>query len=155
YSPEQWRSQVWQKSGADPHIVQTAPTIVGVWENYKHFLNQSQNLVRWHREIPSFYTFDDHEILNDVWGTGSAGLRDRRAVFRDIGVRAWDDYLGWSNPVSFKQKAHFGRAKVRAGDDVLVDSDADFTKLNLAEMSNLHIHWGGPTAAVNDNALDG
>ena len=82
-----------------PPLIRYAPTIVGVWENYKVYLERGKNLAAWHREIPSFFTFDDHEILNDVWGAGSTGLRDRRAIFRDIGVEAWYDYLGWSNPV--------------------------------------------------------
>ena len=31
------------------------------------------NLAEWHRHVPSYYTFDDHEILNDVFGSGTAG----------------------------------------------------------------------------------
>ena len=155
YKPSQWLAQVDCPAGETPQVVQVAPTIVGVWENYKHFLSQGRNLARWHSEVPSFFTFDDHEILNDVWGSGTPGLRDRRAVFRDIGVRAWYDYLGWSNPTEFTEPVHFGRAKLTAGSDVLVDDDADFTKLDLAQHNNLHVHWGTETAGINDNALDG
>ena len=86
-----------------------APTIVGVWENYKVYLERGKNLAAWHRNVPSFFTFDDHEILNDVWGAGEPGVRDRRAVFRDIGVQAWYDYLGWTNPTPFTQGIHFGQ----------------------------------------------
>jgi phosphodiesterase/alkaline phosphatase D-like protein len=136
-------------------VVRHAPAIAGVWENYKLYLSRGANLSAWHREIPSFFTFDDHEILNDVWGAGSPGLRDRRAVFRDIGVQAWYDYLGWANPVSFTQGIRFGRARLEAGSDVLSDPEADFTSLDLAQAATLHVHWGGPTAGVNDNALDG
>ncbi len=154
YKPQQWQKQVGRPKEV-PHVVKTAPTIVGVWENYKKFLDDGKNLVKWHRNVPTFFTYDDHEILNDIWGAGTPGLRDRRAVFRDIGVQAWYDYLGWSNPIDFTQGIHFGRAKLKKGSDVLTDSRADFTKLNLDEMSNLHVHWGGPTAGVNDNDLDG
>ena len=94
-------------------------------------------------------------MLNDVWGTGTPGLRDRRAVFRDIGMRAWYDYLGWSNPTQFREPIHFGRATLSAGSDVLIDTEADFTRLDLSQHNNLHVHWGTPTAGVNDNALDG
>ena len=155
YTPNQWRNQVGLFEGASPDVVQVAPTIVGVWQNYKHFLDQGPNLTRWHRDIPSFFTYDDHEILNDVWGAGSPGLRDRRAVFRDIGVRAWYDYLGWSNPLPTPQAVRFGHAKMVKGSDVLVDIKADFSTLDLERATNLHVHWGTDTAGVNDNALDG
>ena len=82
YTPGQWLQQVGQPSGVAPALVQSAPAIVGVWQNYKHFLNQAPVLTEWHRQVPSFFTYDDHEILNDVWGAGTPGLRDRRAVFR-------------------------------------------------------------------------
>ena len=154
YRLDQWLSQVNRKAGQTPKTVSVAPTIVGVWQNYKHFMNQAANLERWHSQIPSFFTYDDHEILNDVWGAGTPGLRDRRAVFRDIGVRAWYDYLGWSNPTTFDQPVHFGHGKLAKGSDILVDESADFTKLDLSKANNLHVHWGEESAGVNDNALD-
>ncbi|MBW3539553.1 MAG: alkaline phosphatase D family protein [Planctomycetes bacterium] len=157
YSPEAWRRQV-SRPGEEielPHVVQVAPTIVGVWENYKHFLSQGENLSHWHRKVPSFFTYDDHEMLNDIRGAGSPGLRDRRATFRDIGARAWYDYLAWSNPTTFTQPVHFGTAKLEQGSDILVDEAADFTRLDLSQANNLHVHWGTATAGVNDNALDG
>ncbi len=152
FSADAWLKQA---GGEMPAVVRHAPTIAGVWENYKLYLSRGANLAAWHREVPSLFTFDDHEILNDIWGAGSAGLRDRRAVFRDIGTQAWYDYLGWSNPVAFTQGIRFGRAELKGGGDVLADREADFTSLDLKQASNLHIHWGGPTAGVNDNALDG
>lgn len=155
YTVADWLRQVGATPAQVPPVVAYAPTIVGVWENYKAYLSRGKNLAAWHREMPSFFTFDDHEILNDVWGAGSAGLRDRRAVFRDVGVRAWYDYLGWSNPVPFTQGIRFGRAQLTKGSDVLTDPKADFRTLNLEQASNLHVHWGTPTAGVNDNALDG
>lgn len=155
YKPSQWLAQVGRPGGKPPRAVEVAPTLVGVWQNYKQFLDQGENLARWHREIPSFFTYDDHEILNDVWGAGTPGLRDRRAVFRDIGVQAWYDYLAWSNPTEFKQPIHFGRARLEAGSDVLTDPEAEFTRLDMKQANNLHVHWGTDTAGVNDNALDG
>ncbi len=155
YTVPQWRSQV-ECSPADvPGVLRVAPTLVGVWENYKHFLSQGRNLALWHARVPSFFTYDDHEVLNDVWGAGTPGLRDRRAVFRDIGVRAWYDYLAWSNPTAFTQRVHFGRAELREGSGILRDTAADFRTLDLKQANNLHIHWGTATAGVNDNDLDG
>jgi phosphodiesterase/alkaline phosphatase D-like protein len=158
YTVEEWALQAGPSRAEPhtlPHVVRRAPNIVGVWENYKAYLSRGKNLAAWHREVPSFFTFDDHEILNDVWGAGSAGLRDRRAVFRDIGVQAWYDFLGWSNPVPFTQGIHFGEARLKGGSDVLTDAEADFTKLDLKQVANLHVHWGTRTAGVNDNKLDG
>ena len=104
YPPEQWIGQVGVSADEMPRVVQLAPTIVGVWENYKTYLARAPNLSEWHREVPSYYTFDDHELLNDIYGTGTAGRKHRRTVFRDIGVQAWYDYLGWSNPEKFTQR---------------------------------------------------
>ncbi len=154
YTPEQWAGQVDISTDEIPDVLRIAPTLTGVWENYKFFLEQGENLTHWHREVPSFFTYDDHECLNDIWGAGTPGLRDRRAVFRDIGVRAWYDYLAWSNPTEFASRVHFGKGTMEQGSDVLVDEEADFTKLKLADHNNLHVHWGTPTAGVNDNALD-
>lgn len=155
YSPQQWAAQQGIADDEVPEILKIAPTLTGVWENYKFFLDQGENLSHWHREVPSYFTYDDHECLNDIWGTGSIGLRDRRAVFRDIGVQAWYDYLGWSNPVPFSSPVHFGRGTFQAGSDVLTDDSTDFTQMKWSDYNNLHVHWGLPNAGVNDNALDG
>jgi len=154
FSPADWLKQVGAEEDQLPRVVKMAPTITGVWENYKSYLHRAPNLSEWHREVPSFFTLDDHEILNDIYGTGTAGTRHRRTVFRDIGVKAWRQYLGWSNPVLFAQPIHFGRTSYKAGSDVLEDRDADFTRIDLNQAANLHVHWGTPTAGVNDIALD-
>ncbi|MCR9117685.1 MAG: alkaline phosphatase, partial [bacterium] len=44
YKVSQWLSQVNQPASATPKPVQVAPAMVGVWQNYKHFLEQSQSL---------------------------------------------------------------------------------------------------------------
>jgi phosphodiesterase/alkaline phosphatase D-like protein len=138
-----------------PRVVALAPSIVGVWENYKTYLSRGEALAEWHRSVPSFFTADDHEILNDVVGCGAAGTRDRRAVFRDIALQAWADYLAWSNPVHHAQGIRFGRARLRAGSDVLEDPEGGFERLRPAEATNLHVHWGTPDAGVDDARLDG
>ena len=153
YTPQQWKGQV-RHQGEFPADLVAAPTLTGVWENYKLFLSKSNHLEQWHAHVPSFFTYDDHECLNDIWGAGSPGLRDRRAVFRDIGVRAWYDYLAWSNPTSFPQRIHLSRGSVNEGGNVITDRSADFSQLDLTQVNNLHVHWGTDTAGVNDNALD-
>ncbi|MDE0164271.1 MAG: metallophosphoesterase family protein [Bryobacterales bacterium] len=154
YPPDEWLRQVGIEAGQKPRIVDIAPTIVGVWENYKHYFNEAPNLAKWHSSIPSFFTFDDHEIVNDVYGAAEVGRRNRRPVFRDIGVQAWYDYLGWSNPIPHEQRIHFGKAQFKADSDVLTDASADFTKLNLDEAATLHVHWGTPDAGVMQGPSD-
>jgi len=147
FTVEEWKRQTGVQ--ALPRLLQLAPSITGVWENYKYFLERGANLAAWHRVMPSYYTPDDHEILNDVFGTAEVGRRDRRTVFRDIGMQAWFDYLAGSQPVPYPQPIHFGQSQLTAGSDVLTDPAADFTKMDQKQMSNLHIHWGGQFAGVD------
>jgi phosphodiesterase/alkaline phosphatase D-like protein len=151
----------WQKMNAVPNdniprTVEVAPTIVGVWANYKVYLSRAKNLAKWHRNIPAFFIYDDHEMINDINATNNPGHRHRKTVFRDIGIQAWRDYLGWSNPLSRPnpQGILFGKADFSKGVDVLVDKEADFSKLDLDQASNLMVHWGTPTAGVNDDSLN-
>lgn len=146
YAPAQWRTQTGTDEASMPREVKLMPSIVGVWENYKNFYNNGANLRAWHRNVPSYYTFDDHELLNDVYGTGEVGRRNRRAVFRDVGTRAWYDYLGWSNPVPDTPEIVFGEARLEAGSDILTDPEADFT--GLSTEATLHVHWGTPNWGV-------
>lgn len=150
-----WKSQVRLEPGdAVPAIVDIAPSVVGVWENYKTYMNRGRNLMEWHSNVPSFYTFDDHELLNDIYGTGEAGYVNRRAVFRDTAVKAWFDYLGWANPVAHEEQALFSRGVFKKGSDVVYDPKADFSKLQLENYANLHVHWGTPTDGMKDMILD-
>ncbi|MGI9240470.1 MAG: alkaline phosphatase D family protein [Verrucomicrobiales bacterium] len=152
YPPEAWR--LTQGVETFPRAVEVMPSVVGVWENYKLYLSRGVELAKWHRNVPSYFTFDDHELVNDIWGAGTIGKRHRRTVFRDIGTQAWFDYLGWANPVEHDQGVHCGRAGMTAGSDLLVDPQADFTKLPLDKMLNLHVHWGTKEAGTNDMQYD-
>lgn len=153
-TPTAWLEKHGLTTEQVPRSISLMPTIVGVWENYRLYLSRGVPLSEWHRRVPSFFTFDDHELVNDIWGAGSAGRRHRRSVFRDIGTQAWYDYLGWSNPVAKNQPIYFGKARFIAGSNRLIDSEADFTNLPISEMSNLHVHWGTSTAGVNDIQYD-
>ena len=149
---EAWR--LTQGIDSLPPVVDIAPTIVGVWENYRLYLDRGHELNKWHRHVPSYFTFDDHELVNDLWGSAETGKRHRRTVFRDIGTRGFYDYLGWANPVEHSHKVHFGRGEMKQGSDLLVDRNTDFTKLPLDEMGNLHVHWGTVNAGVNNIKYD-
>lgn len=147
YTVAEWRAQV-GVGGKSPKHVAIAPGIVGVWENYKHYMSH-ETLMTWHRDVPSFFIYDDHEILDNIVGAGTPGLSKHAtakqnlelATFRDVGVQAWQDYIGWSNPTAFAQQVHFGKAQLTAGSDVLVDSSVDFTQINMEEMSTLMVLW--------------
>ncbi|HBE67667.1 MAG TPA: alkaline phosphatase [Planctomycetaceae bacterium] len=152
--PESWLAANRLTAEQAPPAVKHMPTIVGVWENYKLYLSRGVPLAQWHRRVPSFFTFDDHELVNDIWGAGSAGRRHRRSVFRDIGTQAWYDYLGWANPVANPGTIQFGTARMTKDSPLLVDPQADFTKLDMTKQSNLHVHWGTATAGVNDMQYD-
>ena len=152
YPVEAWRL----RAGIEeiPPVVNLMPTVVGVWENYRLYLSRGISLSQWHRNVPSYFTFDDHELVNDIWGAATAGRRDRRAVFRDVGTQAFYDYLGWANPVAFDHPVHFGRGQMKKDSNLLSDLSTDFSKLPLDEMLNLHVHWNTPQAGVNDLTYD-
>ena len=154
YRVEEWLGQVGLTADQAPRIVNLAPGIVGVWENYKLYLERGKALAAWHRNVPAFFTFDDHEILDNVDGTSAVGRRNRRAVFRDIGAEAWYDYVGWANPIP-PGAIQFGQAQLKAGSDILTDSQADFSTLasDFREPGELHVNWGGVAAGVPERDL--
>jgi phosphodiesterase/alkaline phosphatase D-like protein len=154
FSVEDWCRQNGTEVSGIPPVLRTMPNITGVWQNYKGYLERGDNLAEFHRYVPCFYSFDDHELLNDVIGTAEKGYVNRRAVIRDIATQAWYDYLGWSNPVEFTQGIVSGKAEFRSGDRILVDTEADFNHLDSEQMTNLHVHWGTQDAAVNQRSLD-
>lgn len=152
HSPAEWL----RRSGGTryPRLVELAPTIAGVWRNYKLYLERGADMAAWHREVPSFFVFDDHEILGDVNGAGTVGLRGRRPAFRDIGVQGWYDYLGWSNPVPHEQGIFFGKARLVAGSSVLRDESGGLDSVDPDRAATLTVHWGEPDSGVNLKELD-
>ncbi len=173
-SVEQWMAA--NGTSDRPAIVDLAKGITGVWQNYKVYLERGASLAAFHREIPVFVMYDDHEILNDVTGTGEVGLRvdapqpgvsgrgppavarakTRRAdaeiehtVFRDPALQAWGDYLEWSNPdVGLRQPIVFGRARLKAFSDLLFDPRANFRALDAAKTGTLHVQRGQSNTGV-------
>ena len=82
------------------------------------------------------------------------GRVDRRAVFRDIGLKAWYDYLGWSNELPGDERIVFGKARFEQGSDVMVAPEANFSKLTAADLPTLLVHWGTPDSGVMRDADD-
>ena len=154
FPADAWLKQVRAGPSEKPDIVNLAPAVTGVWENYKTYMNRGRNMMEWHSRVPSFFTFDDHELINDIYGTGEVGYVNRRAVFRDTAVKGWFDYLGWANPVAHDKKARFGKGTFEKGSDVLYDPNVDFTSLSVEDYANLHVHWGKPTDGIMSSDLD-
>lgn len=156
YPVSEWKAQVGlAPTDKVPRLVELAPSVVGVWENYKLYMSRGKALAAWHRNVPGVFTFDDHEIIDNIDGTSTVGRRDRKAVFRDIGSQAWYDYLGWANPVA-PGEIRIGKATLKAGSDILTDLEGDFMAkpVDLNEAGALHVHWGGIAAGVPNREFE-
>ena len=143
-----WLKDVGIAENEQPKITEMAPSIAGLWENYKVYLERSPALREWHRHVPSFYTIDDHEIINDVYGCNTPSYRNRRPVYRDVAMKGWIDYLAWSNPMVHSQPAHIDFCNATKGSDIIEAPGGGLSSLPLEEMANLHVHWGGQLAGV-------
>lgn len=145
-SVEEWRSAHDVSAAETPEVLRHLPDVAGMWANYRLYLDRSVHLKRWHRHVPTYFMFDDHELLNDINGAGTPGREGSRVRARDPGVRAWQDYLGWSNPVpDTTRPVRFGNAELTA-DGVLTDPEANFRELDLPEPT-LHVHAGDAPAS--------
>ncbi len=151
---KKWSEELRLKQNQLPEVVRLAPSIVGVWENYKMYMEDSKALLEWHSKVPSMFTMDDHEIIGDTYGTGEIGRVHRKPVFRDIATQAWVDYIGWSNPDPYDQKIVFGMATLQKGQDILVDKNTNFLKHDFDLAANLHVHWGGIDAGSRGDKYD-
>lgn len=112
----------------------------GIENNYKLYLNRGRSLNRLLKHVPLFTMYNDHEVTDNIDGSGEVGLGDGNYLVRDPALRVWQYYADWANG----NRAHngtirFGRAHLRAGSDILHDPAADFTNLDLSQVSTLHI----------------
>jgi alkaline phosphatase D len=115
-------------------------TLDGVRNNYKLYYSRGRSLTRLLRSTPGFFLYNDHEIGNDIQGSGAVGTGAGPQLLRDVALRAWTEYCGWANPPQPQRGGlRFGNARVLAGKDVLEDVDADFTTLRLETISTLHV----------------
>ena len=134
-----------------PPLLEIVPNLAGAWQNYKTYYDNDRDLRRWHATVPSIFIFDDHEVLNNFQNATVPGHGARDALFRDPALRAWRDYLGWSNPITDINKIHFGRTQLEAGSALLTDPTAEFTDIVLHEDRTLHVQWGGPNAGYRNS----
>jgi phosphodiesterase/alkaline phosphatase D-like protein len=112
----------------------------GIENNYKLYLNRGQSLNRLLKHVPLITMYNDHEVTDNIDGSGEVGLGDGNYLVRDPALRVWQYYADWANG-SHAQRTpiRFGRAALKAGSDVLHDPTADFSTLSLDQVSTLHV----------------
>ncbi|QDU40926.1 PhoD-like phosphatase [Maioricimonas rarisocia] len=129
-------------------------TVAGIENNYKLYLDRGRSLNRLLRHVPMMTMYNDHEVTDNIDGSGEVGLGNGNYLVRDPALRVWQYYADWANaPGEQRPPIQFGNAQLEAGSDVLHDPDADFSKLDLEEVSTLHIgHFlkGGDKPKVSE-----
>lgn len=121
----------------------------GLEDNYKLYLQRGQSLNRFLRHVPMMTLFNDHEVTDNIDGAGEVGLKNGNYLVRDPALEVWQYYANWANDAApHRGDLRFGDARLERGSSVLYDPDADFSTLNLAQVSTLHIgpfYKGGAT----------
>jgi hypothetical protein len=112
----------------------------GLRANYRLYWQRGRSWARLLRNVPTLFTYDDHEIGWDIHGCGEPGLGAGKWLIRDIGASVWNEYCEWSSYDSaFRGRLFFGDAAFRVGTALLRDTSADFTQLDLKTAATLHV----------------
>lgn len=112
----------------------------GIENNYKLYLNRGRSLNRLLKHVPMMTMYNDHEVTDNIDGSGEVGLGDGNYLVRDPALRVWQYYADWANGShSHRAPIRLGKGSVQAGSDVLHDPEADFLTLDLEQISTLHI----------------
>lgn len=112
----------------------------GIENNYKLYLTRGRSLNRLLMHVPLITMYNDHEVTDNIDGSGEVGLGDGNFLVRDPALRVWQYYADWANgsrPQS--TPIRFGTATLQADSDVLHDPQADFSELSLDQISTLHV----------------
>jgi phosphodiesterase/alkaline phosphatase D-like protein len=115
-------------------------TVAGIQNNYKLYLNRGRSLNRLLKHVPLITMYNDHEVTDNIDGSGEVGRGDGNYLVRDPAMRVWQYYADWANG-NRPQTApvRFGTADLQAASDILHDPQADFSTLDLSQVSTLHI----------------
>ena len=112
----------------------------GLENNYKLYLERGRSFNRFIRDVPMFTMFNDHEMTDNIDGAGEVGLGDGNYLVRDPAVEVWQYYANWANDQqSQRGEVQFGNAKLTKGSNILTDPEADFSTLDLKQVSTLHV----------------
>ncbi|MDA9857507.1 alkaline phosphatase D family protein [Rubripirellula sp.] len=115
-------------------------SVAGIENNYKLYLQRGRSLNRLLKHVPLLTMYNDHEVTDNIDGSGEVGLGDGNYLVRDPALRVWQYYADWSNGThSHRSAIRFGDSDLQAGSDVLHDAAADFSTLRLDQVSTLHI----------------
>lgn len=116
-------------------------TIDGVRENYRLYFSRGRSFSRLFRNVPALFTFDDHDVGWDIHGCGQVGLRkDAAHLIRDFGLTAYENYLAWANyDGPQKGRIRLGTGTIDASTGILKDPSADFSNLDPATVSTIHL----------------
>jgi alkaline phosphatase D len=127
----------------------------GLEDNYKLYLDRGLSLNRYLRHVPMMTLFNDHEVTDNIDGAGEVGRKNGNYLVRDPALAVWQYYANWANDSApHRGDLRFGEAQLEKGSNVLVDSNADFSDLDLSQVSTLHIgpfyKGGGSSVALKD-----
>ena len=87
-----------------------------------------------------FTMFNDHEMTDNIDGAGEVGLGTGNYLVRDPAMEVWQSYAGWVNDETPQRgELRFGNAELEQGSSILKDPKADFSTLDLDQVSTLHI----------------
>lgn len=112
----------------------------GLEANYKLYLERSPSLNRFLRHVPMFTIFNDHEMTDNIDGSGEVGQGGGNWLARDPAMQVWKYYADWANDKQSQRGApQFGQARLEAGTSILEDPNANFGELDLDQASTLHI----------------
>ena len=115
-------------------------TVAGIENNYKLYLTRGRSLNRLLKHVPMMTMYNDHEVTDNIDGSGEAGLGDGNYLVRDPAVRVWQYYADWANGSRLQTAAvRFGQANLTADSSILHDPAGNFSKLNLSQVSTLHV----------------
>jgi len=115
-------------------------SVAGIQNNYKLYLNRGRSLNRLLQHVPLITMYNDHELTDNIDGSGEVGRGDGHYLVRDPALRVWQYYADWANG----QRSHtapirFGTARLQQNTDVLHDPSGRFSTLDPAQISTLHI----------------
>ncbi|NNE93683.1 MAG: hypothetical protein HKN23_18695, partial [Verrucomicrobiales bacterium] len=114
-------------------------TAKGLEANYKLYLDRGRSLNRFLRHVPMFTMFNDHEVTDNIDGSGEVGLGDGNYLVRDPAVRVWEHYAGWANDAAPQKAPVLLGDGTAEGENVIFDPNADFSKLDPKTVSTIHI----------------
>lgn len=115
-------------------------TVAGIENNYKLYLSRGRSLNRMLKHVPFFTMYNDHEVTDNIDGSGEVGLGNGNYLVRDPAVRVWQYYADWANgDRPQRASVRLGTAQLTANSNLVFDAAADFNSLDLAQVSTLHI----------------